>query len=38
VGKNRWEQVPLDDPYRLLAADVTGEFRSVLGKLRGRAR
>lgn len=38
VGKNNWEQVPMDDPYRLLAADVAEEFRSVLGKLRGRAR
>jgi len=32
VGKYHWQQVPIDDPYRLLAADVAGEFRSVLGK------
>lgn len=38
MGKNRWEHVPTDDPYRLLAADVAGEVRSVLGKLRGRQR
>jgi len=38
MGKNRWEQVPADDAYRLLAADVAGEVRSVLGKLRGRQR
>jgi capsule polysaccharide export protein KpsE/RkpR len=38
MGKHRWEQVPSDDSYRLLAADVAGEFRSVLGRLRGRAR
>jgi uncharacterized protein involved in exopolysaccharide biosynthesis len=38
MGKNRWEHVPADDPYRLLAADVAGEVRSVLGKLRGRQR
>ncbi|MGZ4875857.1 MAG: GumC family protein [Candidatus Angelobacter sp.] len=38
VGKNRWQQVPMDDPYRLLAADVAGEFRSVLGKFRDRTR
>jgi uncharacterized protein involved in exopolysaccharide biosynthesis len=36
MGKNRWEHVPADDPYRLLAADVAGEVRSVLGRLRGR--
>jgi capsule polysaccharide export protein KpsE/RkpR len=38
MGKNRWAQVPIDDPYRLLAADVAGEVKSVLGKARGRAR
>ncbi|HET8888977.1 MAG TPA: Wzz/FepE/Etk N-terminal domain-containing protein [Candidatus Angelobacter sp.] len=38
MGKNRWEHVPADDPYRLLAADVAGEVRSVLGKLRGRSK
>jgi hypothetical protein len=38
MGKNRWEQVPADDAYRLLAADVAGEVRSALGKLRGRQR
>jgi uncharacterized protein involved in exopolysaccharide biosynthesis len=38
TGKNRWEQVPADDSYRLLAADVAGEVRSVLGRLRGRQR
>jgi uncharacterized protein involved in exopolysaccharide biosynthesis len=38
MGKNRWEQVPADDSYRLLAADVAGEFRSVLGRLRGRSK
>jgi capsule polysaccharide export protein KpsE/RkpR len=38
MGKNRWEQVPADDSYRLLAADVAGEVRSVLGKLRGRSK
>jgi hypothetical protein len=38
MGKNRWEQVPADDSYRLLAADVAREVRSVLGKLRGRQR
>jgi len=38
MGKNRWEHVPADDPYRLLAADVAGEAKSLLGKLRGRQR
>lgn len=36
VGKYRWQQVPADDSYRLLAADVAGEFRSVFAKLRRR--
>jgi capsule polysaccharide export protein KpsE/RkpR len=34
LGKYRWEQVPLDDPYRLLAADIAGEVKFALGKLR----
>jgi uncharacterized protein involved in exopolysaccharide biosynthesis len=38
MGKNRWEHVPADDPYRLLAADVAGEAKSLLGKLRSRQR
>jgi capsular polysaccharide transport system permease protein len=36
MGKHRWEQVPADDPYRLLAADIAGEFKSTLGKVRDR--
>ncbi|HEY1939524.1 MAG TPA: lipopolysaccharide biosynthesis protein [Candidatus Angelobacter sp.] len=38
MGKYRWERVPVDDPYRLLAADIAGEFNSALGKLRSKAR
>ena len=38
VGKYRWQQIPVDDSYRLLAADVAGEFRSVFAKLRPRTR
>jgi capsule polysaccharide export protein KpsE/RkpR len=38
LGKYRWEQVPADDPYRLLAADIAGEVKFVLGKLQGKAR
>jgi capsular polysaccharide transport system permease protein len=38
VGKYRWQQVPADDSYRLLAADVAAEFRSVIAKLRPRSR
>ena len=37
VGKYRWQQIPADDSYRLLAADVVGEFRSIFAKLRRRA-
>lgn len=38
LGKYRWEQVPVDDPYRLLVADIAGEIRFALGKLQGRAK
>jgi len=34
LGKYRWEQVPLDDPYRLLAADIAGEVKFALRKLQ----
>ena len=34
VGKYRWQQIPVDDSYRLLAADVAGEFRSLFAKLQ----
>lgn len=38
VGKYRWQQIPVDDSYRLLAADVAKEFRSVFTKLRRTSR
>jgi capsule polysaccharide export protein KpsE/RkpR len=38
VGKYRWQQIPMDDSYRLLAADVAAEFRSAIAKLRPRSR
>jgi capsule polysaccharide export protein KpsE/RkpR len=38
VGKYRWQQIPADDSYRLLAADVAGEFRSLFTKLQHRKR
>jgi capsule polysaccharide export protein KpsE/RkpR len=38
IGKYRWQQIPGDDPYRLLAADISAEVKTSLGKLRGRAR
>jgi len=38
IGKYRWQQIPADDSYRLLAADVAGEFRSAIAKLRPRNR
>jgi capsule polysaccharide export protein KpsE/RkpR len=38
TGKDRWEQAPADDPYRMLAADIALEFKAALGKLQGRAR
>ncbi|HEV7551274.1 MAG TPA: lipopolysaccharide biosynthesis protein [Candidatus Angelobacter sp.] len=38
MGKYRWQQVPEDDPYRLLAADIEQKFHSVLGKFQARPR
>jgi len=38
LGKHRWQQIPMDDSYRLLAADVAAQFRSVVAKLRPRSR
>jgi len=38
LGKYRWQQIPMDDSYRLLAADVAAQFRSVVAKLRPRSR
>jgi capsule polysaccharide export protein KpsE/RkpR len=38
IGKYRWQQIPADDSYRLLAADVAGEFHSAIAKLRPRNR
>lgn len=37
LGRHRWEQVPADDPYRLLAADIAGEVKFALRKLQGKA-
>ncbi len=37
LGRYRWQQIPADDSYRLLAADVAGEFRSVFAKFGRRA-
>jgi len=38
IGKYRWQQIPADDSYRLLAADVAGQFRAAVAKLRPRNR
>ena len=38
LGRHRWEQVPANDPYRLLAADIAGEVKFALGKLQGKTR
>ena len=38
LGKHRWQQIPMDDSYRLLAADVAAQFRSGVAKLRPRSR
>jgi uncharacterized protein involved in exopolysaccharide biosynthesis len=36
LGKNSWEQMPMDDSRRLLAADVAAEIRRGLRKLTRR--
>jgi capsular polysaccharide transport system permease protein len=33
VGKYRWQQMPVDDSYKLLAADAAAEFHSFVAKL-----
>jgi len=37
LGKNGWAHVPANDPYRLLAAEVSAEVRAVAGKFSGPA-
>ena len=37
LGRNSWEQIPPDDSRRLLAAEVSGEIRRLIGKIRGRS-
>jgi uncharacterized protein involved in exopolysaccharide biosynthesis len=36
LGKYRWQQMPVDDSYKLLAADVATEFHSFVAKWRHR--
>jgi uncharacterized protein involved in exopolysaccharide biosynthesis len=37
LGRNSWQQIPVDDSRRLLAAEVGGEIQRVIGKVRGRS-
>jgi capsule polysaccharide export protein KpsE/RkpR len=37
IGKDHWEHVSANDPYRLLAAEISAEVKSTVGKIRGRA-
>lgn len=37
LGKESWQQIPVNDSRRLLAAEVGGEIRRVIGKLQGRS-
>jgi len=37
IGKHHWEHVSANDPYRLLAAEISAEVRAVAGKFRGPA-
>jgi uncharacterized protein involved in exopolysaccharide biosynthesis len=37
IGSGAWEQLPDDDPRRLLAAEVSGDLRASLKRLRRRA-
>jgi uncharacterized protein involved in exopolysaccharide biosynthesis len=35
IEKERWNQLPVDDSRRILAGEVEGELKSILGKIRG---
>lgn len=37
LGRNSWQQIPVDDSRRLLAAEIGGEIQRVIGKVRGRS-
>lgn len=34
IGRNSWEQLPADDPRRLLAAEVSGDLKTSLKRMR----
>jgi uncharacterized protein involved in exopolysaccharide biosynthesis len=36
IEKYRWQQLPADDPRRLLAEDVSGVMRKTFGRFKGR--
>jgi uncharacterized protein involved in exopolysaccharide biosynthesis len=38
ITRHNWEQIPRDDPRRMLTAEVAGEFRRVTSKFRRRGR
>jgi capsule polysaccharide export protein KpsE/RkpR len=37
-GKNSWANVPANDPYRLLAAEISVDLKAAVGKVRGSVR
>ena len=34
IGRNSWEQLPTDDARRLLAAEVSGDLKASLKRIR----
>jgi len=38
IGKNSWANVPANDPYRLLAAEISADLKAAVGKVRGPVR
>jgi uncharacterized protein involved in exopolysaccharide biosynthesis len=38
IGRNNWANVSADDPYRLLAAEISAELKAAIGRVRGRVR
>lgn len=37
IEKNYWAHVSANDPYRLLATEISAEVKAAVGKIRGRA-
>jgi uncharacterized protein involved in exopolysaccharide biosynthesis len=38
IGRNSWANVSANDPYRLLAAEISADLKAAVGKVRGPVR